>query len=211
MVQYTQLIVMMHFSKEYMDTITKLSNDMKTKVDIIVNKDSTLIPQCMYWSSSTEDLLIGMINWKYHTGKVVRYNQAGHLTQTIEHDNTGQELYRFIHFITENNNGDVVVSEFDLFSGAVVVTERGGRHRFTYTGHPPGSDIRPSGICTDAFSNILVCDDKTEAVLILDSDGQFLTYISTQSLQISRPLSLSYDKNTHRLWVGSQKNTLCVI
>lgn len=57
-------LLYMHFSKEYMDTITKLSNDMKTKVDIIVNKGSTLIPQCMYWSSSTEDLLIRMIHWK---------------------------------------------------------------------------------------------------------------------------------------------------
>lgn len=104
-----------------------------------------------------------------------------------------------------------MVSEFDLYSGAVVVTEREGSHRFTYTGHPPGSEILPRGICTDALSHILVCDDKTEAVQILDSDGQFLTYICTKSLQIVKPHSLSYDCNTNHIWVGSEENKLFVI
>nr|XP_034309445.1 uncharacterized protein LOC117683739 [Crassostrea gigas] len=142
--------------------INKLSKDMKKTLTFIERTDSTWIPWCVYWSPSTGDLLVGF--WYIHRmfyihtgkGKVTRYNQSGQLTQTIQHDNKGQGLYRQPLYITENNNGDVVVSDsIDYWSGAVVVTERGGRHRFSYTGHPSGSGLRPRGICTDALSHIL--------------------------------------------------------
>uniref|UniRef100_K1PWI4 Tripartite motif-containing protein 2 n=1 Tax=Magallana gigas TaxID=29159 RepID=K1PWI4_MAGGI len=187
--------------------IDKLSKDMKTTTTFIERTDSTLEPRCVYWSPSTGDLLVGMWCIYTNTGKVTRYNQSGQLTQTIQHDNTGRRLYRDPHYITENNNGDVVVSDF--LSGAVVVTERGGRHRFSYTGHPSGSRLQPWGICTDALSHILVCDDIIKTVQMLDKDGQFLSHLLKKSQEMGGPWGLSYDVNTHRLWVGSYKK-VCV-
>ncbi|XP_052693110.1 uncharacterized protein LOC128171369 [Crassostrea angulata] len=181
--------------------INKLSKDMKTTTTFIERTDSTWVPQCVYWSPSTGDLLVGMYNYDKKTGKVTRYNQSGQLTQTIQYNNTGRGLYRQPRYITENNNGDVVVS--DSFS-AVVVTERGGRHRFSYTGHPSGSRLYPRGICTDALSHILVCDVTT--VQMINKDGQFLSHLLTESQEMRVPWSLSYDVNTHRLWVGSLDN-----
>nr|XP_034309442.1 uncharacterized protein LOC117683735 [Crassostrea gigas] len=192
--------------------INKLSKDMKTTTTFIEGTDSSWKPQCGYWSPSTGDLLVGMCYIHYtETGKVTRYNQSGQLTQTIQHDNTGRGLYSYPSYITENNNGDVVVSDCIGLSGAVVVTERGGRHRFSYTGPPLGSRLRPRGICTDALSHILVCDGKTSTVQMLDKDGQFLSHLLTKSQEMGRPWSLSYDVNTHRLWVGSEdKNKVFV-
>uniref|UniRef100_K1QAL4 Tripartite motif-containing protein 3 n=1 Tax=Magallana gigas TaxID=29159 RepID=K1QAL4_MAGGI len=186
-------------------SITKLSKDMKTITTFIERTDSTWRPRCVYWSPSTGDLLVGM--YKCRTGKVTRYNQSGKLTQSIQHDKTGLGIYSGPHYITENNNGDVVVSD----SGAVVVTERGGRHRFSYTGHLPGSLLWPRGICTDALSHILVCDCSANTVQMIDRDGRFLSYLLTKSQEISTPWSLSYDVNTHRLWVGSPYNNTVVI
>eukprot|EP00105_Crassostrea_gigas_P040506 XP_019924654.1 PREDICTED: uncharacterized protein LOC105332693 [Crassostrea gigas] len=175
-----------------------------------VNKrtDSTWEPWCVYWSPSTGDLLVGMYNNDTKTGKVTRYNQSGQLTQTIQHHNTGRGLYRGPNYITENNNGDVVVS--DSYS-AVVVTDRGGRHRFSYTGPPSGSGLWPHGICTDSLSHILVCDDTTNTVQMLDRDGRFLSHLLIRPSGIFSPHSLSYDVNTHRLWVGSEDNNMVVI
>ncbi|XP_052692429.1 uncharacterized protein LOC128170707 [Crassostrea angulata] len=193
--------------------INKLSNDMKTTTTFIEKTDSPWGPRCVYWSPSTGDLLVGMYNNDTETGKVSRYNQSGQLTQTIQNDNTGRGLYRIPNYITENNDGDVVVSVLykDYESGAVVVTERGGRHRFSYTGHPSGSVLRPLGICTDALSHILVCDHRTDTVQMLNKDGQFLSHLLTKSQEMRVPQSLSYDVNTHRLWVGSYKNNkVCV-
>ncbi|XP_065931668.1 uncharacterized protein [Magallana gigas] len=193
--------------------INKLSKDMKTTTTFIERTDSTWWPRCVYWSPSTGDLLVGMYNDDTYTGKVTRYNQSGQLTQTIQNDSTGMGLYSEPYYITENNNGDVVVSDFDDMygSGDVVVTERGGRHRFYYTGPPSGSGLRPRGICTDALSHILVCDDTTETVQMLDRDGQFLSHLLIRPSGIFSPRSLSYDVNTHRVWVGSLSNNTVVI
>uniref|UniRef100_K1PP94 Tripartite motif-containing protein 2 n=1 Tax=Magallana gigas TaxID=29159 RepID=K1PP94_MAGGI len=180
--------------------INKLSKDMKTTTKFIERKDSTLEPRCVYWSPSSGDLLVAM--YKYRTGKVIRYNQSGQLKQTIPQDNTGRP-----NCITENNNGNVVVSDFR----AVVVTDRGGRHRFSYTGHPSGSVLRPCGICTDALSHIMVCDDETNTVQMLDKDGQFLSHLLIRPSGIFFPRGLSYDIKTHRLWVGSRYNNTVVI
>eukprot|EP00105_Crassostrea_gigas_P043728 XP_019927876.1 PREDICTED: uncharacterized protein LOC105340573 [Crassostrea gigas] len=152
--------------------VNKLSKDMKTTTTIIQRTDSTWRPRCMCWSLSTGDLLVAM--FKYRAGKVTRFNHNGQLTQTIQHDSTGLQLYCDPRYITENNNGDVVVSDW---LSAVVVTDRGGRHRFSYTGHPSGSGLWSRGICTDALSHILVCDDRTNAVHIIDKDGQFLSHL----------------------------------
>ncbi|XP_052683129.1 uncharacterized protein LOC128163539 [Crassostrea angulata] len=204
--------------------INKLSKDMKTTTTFIERTYSTWEPRCVYWSPSTGDLLVGIRYIHTRTGKVTRYNQSGQLTQTIQHDNTGRGLYRQPRYITENNNGDVVVSDFDedydelygyaygddYVPGAVVVTERGGRHCFSYTGPPSGSRLRPIGICTDALSHILVCDYQTKTVQMLDKDGQFLLHLLRESQEMRDLRSLSYDVNTHRLWVGSWDNKLCV-
>nr|XP_034316848.1 uncharacterized protein LOC105339828 [Crassostrea gigas]XP_034316849.1 uncharacterized protein LOC105339828 [Crassostrea gigas] len=191
--------------------INKLSKDMKTTTTFIERTDFTWRPQCVNWSASTGDLLVGMYNDDTKTGKVFRYNQSGQLTQTIQSDNTGMGLYRYPNYITENNIWDTVVSDYYLGFGAVVVTEREGRHRFSYTGHPSGSRLRPRGICTDALSHILVCDGMTTTVQMIDKDGQFLSHLLIRPSGIFSPHSLSYDVNTHRLWVGSGNNKTVVI
>ncbi|XP_065943829.1 uncharacterized protein [Magallana gigas] len=188
--------------------INKLSKDRTTTTTFIETTDSTWRPRCVYWSPSTGDLLVGMYRKKPGRGKVTRYNQSGQLIQTIQNDYTGLGLYREPIYITENNNGNVMVSDYD---DAVVVTERGGRHRFSYTGTPSGSGLKPCGICTDPLSHILVCDGETKTVQMLDRDGQFLSHLLIRPSGIFSPCSLSYDVNTHRLWVGSEDNTTVVI
>lgn len=156
------------------------------------------LSRCVFWSPSTGDLLVGMYRENIKAGKVTRYNQTGQLTQTIEHDSDGVEVYKQPSYITENNNGKFVVSDYR----AVVVIEYGGKYRFSYTGHPAGSGIWPFGICTDPLSHILVCDGKIKKVHLLDKDGNFLSYLLT-SFGLFNPRCLSYDFNHHRLWVGS--------
>lgn len=73
-----------------------------------------------------------MLDCNAQTGKAIRYNKIGEQTQIIHQDNTGEELYNHPRYITENNNGDIIVCDFgfDDNCGAVVVTEREGIHRF---------------------------------------------------------------------------------
>ncbi|XP_078311363.1 uncharacterized protein LOC111133287 [Crassostrea virginica] len=177
--------------------------------------DTTWEPLCVYCSPSSGDLLVGMCRddtyTRKYTGKVMRCDNTGKRKQTIPHnDYTCHDLYElplylygYPWYITENNNGDVLVSDWDR--GAVVVTSGEGVYRFFYTGPPSGSRLRPTGICTDVMSHILVSDYKTSTVQMLDRDGQFLSYLlTTQSPGIlNRPEGLSYDITNHILYVGS--------
>lgn len=100
----------------------------------IKTSHKTWRPQCVYYSYSTRDVLIGMSTWderneirtwyyflggRSHVipkkGKVTRYNQTGQLTQTIQHGNKKSKLYDIHIFLTENNNGNVVLSDIMLF------------------------------------------------------------------------------------------------
>lgn len=159
-----------YIDKDY--SINKLSKDMRTTSTFLEHRKSTWRPRCLCWSPSSGDLLVGMIYGVHKkTGSVTRYNQTGQLIQIIQHDEIGQDLYSKPNYVKENKNGDVVVS--DSFT-AVVVTEREGRYRFSYTGYPSGSGLMACGICTDELSHILVCDNRTETVHMIDKDGQFL-------------------------------------
>ncbi|XP_061165882.1 uncharacterized protein LOC133174800 [Saccostrea echinata] len=101
--------------------------------------------------------------------RVGRYNSTG---QELQHS-PGHGLYVNPIYITENQNGDVIVSDLiDNVSeiGVVVVTDSTGTHRFSYTGNPQVSKFKPRGICTDALSHIRVCDLYTETVQMIDQD-----------------------------------------
>ncbi|XP_048747642.2 E3 ubiquitin-protein ligase TRIM71-like [Ostrea edulis] len=186
------------------DTIKVLSVDNKTDTDVL-NKTLEWTTRCVYYSPAIGDLIVGMCKSGAYTGRVTRYTSTGQHILTIEHDNEGHMLYSYPDYITENKNGDIIVSDYDR--RAVVVTERVGRHRFSYTGPPSGSSLRPCGICTDALSHILVCDLNTHTVQMIDKDGQFLFLLLTRQHGIYRPFSLDYDDKTNLLWVGSQGTT----
>lgn len=62
--------------------INKLSKDFKTITSIIVKKDPSWIPICLFFSLYTGDLLVG-INTDTDEANVTRYNRNGQIKQTI--------------------------------------------------------------------------------------------------------------------------------
>ncbi|XP_061165862.1 uncharacterized protein LOC133174782 [Saccostrea echinata] len=183
-----------------------LSAKNKTKSPLIKIKDPWT-PRCVFSSSSNGDLLVATICYhkrkrRYTEANITRYNSDGQQLHVIQRNNTGENLYTDPIYITENRNGDVIVS--DMFRRMVVVTDCGGRYRFSYRGSPSIQGfLVPFGICADALSNILVCDGYSKTVQMIDKDGYFLSLLLTQQNEINRPGGLCYDDKTHLLWVGS--------
>lgn len=189
--------------------IKKLCKDTKTRT-LIEKPRTPWEKRCVYISPSTGDLLVGMYIYEPDLNEAIlnRYNDAGRQIQSIPHNDTA--FFSNPHYITENRNGDIVVSDFWLH--AVVVTSSGGIHRFSYTGPSAGSEMLPHGVCTDSLSHILVCDDNTKTVQMLDKDGHFLSVLlSKESPGIfDGPFSMSYDDKKQLLWVGTGNKTLSI-
>ncbi|XP_062598460.1 uncharacterized protein LOC134259877 [Saccostrea cucullata] len=188
--------------------VKKLSNDNK-RISTLIKRRTMWRPSCIYSSPINGDLLIasmyidGPPGWGTWKAKVEKYHQSGKYKKTIMHIRKGQKLLDQPMYITENHNGDIIMS--DWIQG-VVVTEQSGRHRFSYKGHPPGPLLKPCGVCSDALLNILVCDDISQTVHMIDNNGSFLSFLFTEQLGIVIPMSLCYDDKTHLLWVGCQNN-----
>lgn len=190
------------------NNVKKFSKKLNREVLLDYAAENEWKLRCVFCCPSTGDLLLGMWKIKSNQGKVKRYNNAGELTQIISHDGKQRFFYRKPIYITENNNGDVVVSDVML---GVVVADCEGRHRFTYSGPKKGSTLLPQGICTDALSHILVCDAETKTVQMIDKNGSFLSYLLTElSPGMVRPYAISYDPNTHLLFVSTQYNKISV-
>ena len=205
---------LIYISKKY--KIKKLCNKQKKVTTLIKSTLNTMTPSCVYCSPFSGNLLVGMMGFDKiefdRRGKVMRYNSTLILIQTINDENEPCTWYEYPAFITENNNGDVVVSYSSTDPpnrGELIVTSREGIHRFTYRGpHPdfPESGLfLPQGICTDVLSHILVYDGNTHTVQMIDRDGRFLSYLLAHN---SQGASLSYDLGTHQLLVGSWNSNI---
>lgn len=159
---------------------------------------------CIHSSKINGDILIGDINI------VTRYNSLGMKLNEINLNDDGQSLYVETIFITENTNGDIIVS--DNGKKAIVVTDESGRYLFNYKGHHSRTTFHPGGICTDDSGHILVCNvSRDPNVLLLDQKGQFLAYLLTKNQHGSDcPQALCVDSQ-HNLYVGySNKNRINV-
>ena len=190
--------------------ISKLSEDRNSCTKLIKRTDSFGEARCVYSSIPTGELLVGteIVDKRLIKGMVCRYDNSGQLINTISYNNN---IYRYSlspRFIIENHNGDVVFSS----SSVVKVTGRDDKHRFIYRGPPSNKypiSLTPEAVCVDALSNILVCDEDTKSIQIIDKDGNFLSFLlrklhpDIQIISPHTPYSLCYDNHRHLLFVGA--------
>ena len=133
--------------------------------------------------------------------KIIRY-QGQNLRQEINADEQEKSIFKEVYgslYMSENNNGDICVS--DANAGTIVVVDKKGKIRFRYDGTPArrGKTCGLRGIVTDALSQIIVADYNNNCLHILDQNGQFLRCID--NCELDKPIGLSVD-NEGRLWVG---------
>ncbi|XP_078330269.1 uncharacterized protein LOC111117373 [Crassostrea virginica] len=190
------------------------SDYVSKTVDIVRDgKSEILITPPRGWTPGTlcctrsGDILVYLYtgSGRESKNKIIRY-QGENIKQEISNDGQGNPIFKDGNcslFMSENNNGDVCVS--DVNADTVFVVDKTGRVRFRYDGTPAGREesFNPRGIVTDALSQIIVADYNNDCLHILDQNGQFLRCVDDCGLE--EPVGLSMDSEG-RLWVGSWKS-----
>ena len=85
----------------------------------------------------------------------------------------GQPLYQNACYISENVNGDIIVTDFK--KRIVIAVDRLGIFRYAYSGKDNKLDAL--SIDTDSVGHVYVTDYKVNKIHMLDRDGRFLRYI----------------------------------
>lgn len=154
-------------------------------------------------SQRNGDILVGM--FLKHNVKIVRYNNKGNpLFENPQ--NKGNQVYHTPCYLSENINGDVCVSDWNRES--LIVSDREGCHRFSYSGS--GSRFYPRGILNDDVGRIFVCDGWGDAIHILNKNGQMLALVKTKDFGVEGPLSLCCDGKGD-MWIGNRFNSTITV
>ncbi|XP_022321337.2 uncharacterized protein LOC111123347 [Crassostrea virginica] len=127
--------------------------------------------------SASGDLLVCLL--KDDQSKVVRYSSTGTVLQEIQYDSQCQPLYQWAYYITENVNGDIIVTDFKMKK--VIAVDRLGIFRYSYSGGKSASSF-----ATDSVGHVFVTDFNGDKIHMLDRDGRFLRYIIPEG-GIKRP------------------------
>ncbi|XP_056015628.1 uncharacterized protein LOC125675254 [Ostrea edulis] len=122
-------------------------------------------------STASDDLLVCLR--KDDQYKVVRYSSTGTVLQEIQYDSQGQPLYRDATCITENVNGDIIITDWK--KNAVIAVDRLGIFLFSYSGRD--KPFFACAVTTDPAGHVIVTDLKGDKIHMLDRDGRFLGYI----------------------------------
>ena len=195
------------------------SDENNRTVNIVRHgKSETLITAPEGWvprrlcCTRSEDILVHLYKWSgsQMKNKIIRY-QEQHIKQDINKDEQGNPIFKkgdCSLYMSENNNGDICVS--DRNADTVVVVDKVRRVRFLYHGTLARREkpFNPRDIVTDALSQIIVEDYSNNCLHILDQNGQFLRCVDDCGLK--EPHGLSVDSEG-RLWVGCDKGEIKVI
>ena len=131
--------------------------------------------------TASDDLLICL--WRDNQSKVVRYNSDGAVIQEIQYNSKCQALYNFAWYVTENVNGDIVVTDYK--KKTVITVNSLGIFRYSYSGKK--GELDASSVATDSVGHVLVTDFKGDKIHMLDRDGRFLRYIIPLGAAIEHP------------------------
>lgn len=194
----------------YSDPDLRTINRMKKKNIKEVIKLHGWTP-CSVCSTSLDGLLVAMISSDKKYSKVIRYTDSLKECLTAQFDDKGVPLYSKSSkkYVSENRNLDICVA--DKGSLAVVVVSQVGRLRFRYTGSPSTlkTSLKPDGIATDSYCQILTADSHNKRIHILDQDGHFLRYIAVDRSDC--PLNLCVDSENNLLVAGKKSGKIKII
>ncbi|CAG2213754.1 TRIM2_3 [Mytilus edulis] len=154
------------------------------------------------------DILVTMSDDSYENYKIVRYTD-GLAVQEIQNYYNGNPLFHpglGILFVTENNNGDICVS--DTNGCVIIVLNQFGNFKFDYDTTralydcPELTTFKPGCIVTNNKCEMLFTVQNF--IFVLDHNGHFVQCIDNCNLTMASALCLDY---TERICVGEFDKT----
>lgn len=174
-------------------------NTPREPINLLRTRDELL--RCIHVSKRDNSLLVVIKDTEKRKCRVVRYDMERQGEEILIDEE--QKLFEYPSYITENSNGDVVVS--DGSKKTVIVVNSLGQHRFNIKKLRIGSHFSPHGTCTDDNGRIFVVDtNPPHYIHIFDQDGNLSQQLHTKNDNGS---GLCVD-DEGKMFVGNQDGTI---
>lgn len=194
-----------------------LYSDVETKRILVVTgsgESQTLVSTD--WSPSglcvtqSGSILVGLFHHDPlyevdQVGKVEEYTVSGNKVREISGED--QKLYSRPEHITENFNGDIIVSDYNLKK--ITAVDAHGHFRFSYLGVAKNKSYQflPMDIDTDTLGHVIIADQFRHNIHVIDKDGAFVRLLLTEEAGIKEPHGLCFD-GVDSIWVAELESKL---
>ncbi|XP_063406486.1 uncharacterized protein LOC134690447 [Mytilus trossulus] len=142
--------------------------------------------------------------------QLVILDECGSERQIIETDIQNERMFSLVYRIAVNIENDIVVVDGISGSTGRIVCLRNNTIKWTYEGNPDINNeqnlFNPLDIVTTSTGNIIVADEKNNALHVLSNAGAVLKCWRTTDVNIVFPISLDIDSNG-RLLVGCRRDS----
>lgn len=193
--------------------IYELDFTLKKKQEINI----ALVHPLRLCASRDGTLLVTMVDaWSYKIKKdsrryVARLKQSGREIDSYEYDTSGKRLFTLPASVAENINGDIcVLNRLGDNKTNIIILDRIGRLKVIYRGGPNKSHFDAKRLICDEFGHTIITDASCEGVHLLDSNGQFIRYLTEDKQLGYGHISLAIDMRG-RLWLGCTKGHVFVM
>lgn len=192
----------------YLKSFHKVQKKTLDGTTTIITTPKNDIIESIFSSKITGDILVGVQYSDSRACKLTRYDKTGAKIQDIEADKHRQTQCCPI-YIAENKNEDIVI--VNITKKEVVLINKSGEYRNSYKSQYPNvTKFAPRGVCTDVHGHIMVADNSSDSIHLLDQDLHFLTKLLTKeqhNLKYAKALSVD---EKHNLYVGSENDRINV-
>ncbi|KAL4241150.1 hypothetical protein ACF0H5_001928 [Mactra antiquata] len=122
------------------------------------------------------------------------YDMSGNILKTVTSDNSGQPIFECSKHITFNDKKDRLFVG-DAGKGLVCFNAE-----CDYIETVTDSDVRPDGVCTDGYGNVIVANYGLQTIVQCSRDGQKCGIIVNKTREY--PASVSIHHGLRKMFVG---------
>ncbi|XP_063402141.1 uncharacterized protein LOC134686399 [Mytilus trossulus] len=137
--------------------------------------------------------------------KIFVLTPNGRKERQLELANENREsLCTLVYRLTTNNNNDdiIIVDQISINEGQIVAIDKSNQLKWCYTGNTAGelqNTFSPRGLVTTSQNNFIVCDERNNALHVLNENGQVLLYKDKGSFEIESPYAIAINNKGHIL------------
>ncbi|VDH90242.1 Hypothetical predicted protein [Mytilus galloprovincialis] len=136
---------------------------------------------------------------QFSTRKLAIFGTDNKLKFIVEFDKTGKKLFSYIWRITTDSKDNMYAIDFIVpgEDGRIVALSRIGELNFIYAGHEDINSafnpFSPTDIIVTQSNSILVTDKNSNALHLLNLNGETIAFQNTKNHGIELPVSLCFD------------------